>query len=153
MSDDRDLPRPVNYDDLYPGRFLKAADLKGGKVTLRIRDVRTEMLADEKGGEKLKAILHFDRTDKALVMCKTNGLCLKAMFGPSLAAWIGKRVTLYPAPRVWKGEDAIRVWGSPEIERDQVVDIILPRKRPTKMTMHAVRPQRAPDATPAEPTP
>ena len=127
MNDDRDLPRPVSYDDLYPGRFLKAADLKGGKVTLRIRDVRTEMLADEKGGEKIKAVVAFHQTDKALVLCKTNGICLREMFGRELSAWIGKRVTIFPMSNVFKGNDAIRIWGSPEIEADREVEILLPR--------------------------
>lgn len=148
---DNELPRPVSYDDLYPGRFLKAADLKGGKVTLRIREVRTEMLADERGGEKIKAVVAFERTDKAMVLCKTNGLCLKAMFGSKLSAWVGKRVTIYPVPNVFKGNDAIRIWGSHDIERDLDIDIVLPRKKPKRATMHKMAAAvRQPEPPPAD---
>ncbi len=44
---------------------------------------------------------------------RTNGECLKAMFGRDTGEWIGKRVTLYPAE--YQGETAIRVKGSPDM--------------------------------------
>jgi hypothetical protein len=71
-----------------------------------------------------------------LVTPKTNGLCLKAMFGDKLADWVGKRVTLFPS--TWNGEPAIRVWGSPDIEKDINVSIQLPRRKPIPMVMHKV---------------
>jgi len=71
-----------------------------------------------------------------LVTCKTNGLCLKAMFGDRLQNWVGKRVTLFPGE--WNGEPCIRVWGSPDIPADISVDIRLPRRKPFRMTMHRV---------------
>ena len=128
--------KPVDFDQLYPGRFLKAGELLGRKVTLTIADVDTEMLMGEDGKDKAKATLTFKETPKQLVMCKTNGLCIKEMFGKSLAEWIGKRVTLFPD--TWNGEPCIRVWGSPDIEADLDVQISLPRRRPFKKTLHHV---------------
>ena len=86
--------KPVDYDQLYPGRFIKAGELRGKKVTLTIADVDLEDLVGDDGKEKAKAIVSFRETPKKLVTCKTNGICLKEMFGKKLADWIGKRVRI-----------------------------------------------------------
>lgn len=125
--------KPKNYDDLYPGRFLKAGNFNGQKVTLTIKDYDLETLEGENGEKKAKAIIHFEETPRSLVACKTNGLCLKAMFGADLAQWVGKKVFLFPAE--WNGEPAIRIWGSPEIANDIDVEIKLPRRKPFRMVM------------------
>lgn len=130
------MPKPTNYDELYPGRFIKAGLLKGQKVTLTIKDVDLEHMEDNTGKPKAKAIISFVERPLELVACKTNGLCFKAMFGKELSAWIGKKVTLFPSQ--WNGEDAIRVWGSPDIEKTFEVNIELPRRRPFKMVMNKV---------------
>ena len=131
----RKLPKPVDFDQLYPGRFLKAGELLGKKVTLTITSVDVEELEGE-GGKKIKATLAFKETEKQMVMCKTNGLSIKAMFGKTLAGWVGKRVTIFPD--TWNGEPCIRVWGSPDLEGDLEVEVALPRRRPFKKTMHRV---------------
>jgi hypothetical protein len=127
--------KPVNYDQLYPGRFIKAGEFNGKKVTLTIADVDTEKLQGDDGKEQTKAILAFREIDRKHVCCKTNGLCMKAMFGAILKDWIGKRVVFFPD--TWNGEPAIRIWGSPDIERDVDVMVTLPRRKPFKKTMHA----------------
>jgi hypothetical protein len=132
----RKRPKPVDYDQLYPGRFIKAGELLGKKVTLTITDVDMEDLMGEDGKPKAKATVAFKETEKQLVMCKTNGLCLKGMFGKKLSDWIGKRVTLFPD--TWNNEPATRVWGSPDIAQDIEVEVSLPRRRPFKKTMHAM---------------
>lgn len=123
-----------NYDELYPGRFLKAGLFKGTKPTLTIKDVDTEQLEDNTGKPKTKAILSFVERPMELVMCKTNGICIKAMFGKELQNWIGKRVTLFAGQ--WNGEECVRVWGSPDIENDIKVEVELPRRKPFPMVMH-----------------
>jgi hypothetical protein len=128
--------KPASFDQLYPGRFLKAGTLNGQKVTLTIRDYDLEELEGEDGTKKAKAIIHFQQTPMSLVACKTNGICMREMFGSKLADWVGKRVTLFPS--TWSGEDCIRVWGSPDIDRDVNVEVKLPRRKPIKMIMHKV---------------
>lgn len=130
------IERPVDWDELYPGRFIKASDLKGKKVTLIISKVRVEELVGDKGPQ-MKGIINFEGKDKALALNKTNGLCLKAMFGRKVQEWVGHKVTLFAS--VWDGDECIRIWGSPEIKDDMPVTIALPRKRPFDMTMHAVQ--------------
>lgn len=135
----RRRPKPVDFDQLYPGRFIKAGELLGKKVTLTIAEVDTEELMGEDGAKKIKATLAFKETEKMHVMCKTNGVCLRDMFGKDLSAWVGKRITLFPD--TWNGEPCIRVWGSPDIEQDIEVTVTLPRRRPFKKTMHKMEPK------------
>lgn len=140
------IENPVDWDELYPGRFIKAGDLKK-PTTLTISRVKVEELTGDKGPQ-MKGLLFFDRTEKQLALNKTNGLCLKAMFGRMVQEWKGKRVTLHAA--TWDGEPAIRVYGSPDIEKDMEVQIALPRKRPFMMTMHAVKLNAKPAAEEGE---
>lgn len=136
MNDEpRKIPRPTTYDELYPGRFLKAADLKGKKVNLVIADVELEELQGD-DGKKVKCIISFQGKNKKLVACKTNGFCIKEMFGKEIANWIGKRVTLFED--LWNGEPCLRVWGSPDIQESLEVEISLPRRRPFKKKLHKV---------------
>jgi hypothetical protein len=130
----RKLAKPTVFDQLYAGRFLKAGELLGKKVTLTMSSVDLEELQGDDGAKKAKAIISFKETEKKLVACKTNGISIKAMFGPKLADWVGKRVTIFPD--TWNGEGCIRVWGSPDIAQDVEVEISLPRRRPFKKTMH-----------------
>jgi hypothetical protein len=124
---------PVNYDELFPGRFLKAGLLNGRDVTVKIAAVRTEDLPSETGGTKVKGILAFEGKKMELVLNRTNGEAIKAMFGPTLADWIGKRITLYPSQ--FNGEPCLRVRGSPDIAKSITFELKLPRKRPQKTTL------------------
>lgn len=125
--------KPVDWDELYPGRFLKAAELAGKKVTLTIADVDTEILEGDKGKE-LKGFLSFEKTGKQVVLNKTNGICLRAMFGRKLSEWLGKRVIFFAG--TWNGEDALRIWGSPDLKESIDVEVKLPRRKEFMMTMH-----------------
>lgn len=136
MNDTKKLPKPVDWEELYPGRFIHCADLKGKNVTLKINAVNLEELEGDKG-KQIKGILSFEKTEKSLALNKTNGICLKSMFGKKVQQWVGKRVTLMPS--TWNGDDAIRIYGSPDIAEDMQVTVALPRRRPFEMTMHAVR--------------
>ena len=131
------LAKPVDWDELYPGRFLKVGELKGKHVTLKIADVDLEELIGDKG-QQIKGVISFEKTPKKLALNKTNGLCLREMFGKKLPEWVGKRITLFPSQ--WNGEDCIRVYGSPDIAADKEIQISLPRKRPFNMTMHKTTP-------------
>ena len=134
-----ELRQPVNFDTLYPGRFLKAGNLCGQKVTLTIASVAHEKLEGEKGTE-LKAIVTFVGKEMQLVLAKTNGICIREMFGPILKDWVGKRVTFFESmvenPGPLKGQPCIRVWGSPDLPADTTIQIKLPKKKPTPMVMH-----------------
>jgi hypothetical protein len=123
----------LDYDALFPGRFLKASVFQGREVTLEISDVRIEELPSETGGMKVKGVVSFKGKKLELVLNRTNGECIKAMFGRDTGDWIGKRVTFYPTE--WNGEPCIRVKGSPDIAAPVKFELKLPRKKPKATTM------------------
>lgn len=144
------MSKGLDFDQLYPARFLKAGLLGGKDVTLTISAVKIEDLEGQKGTET-RGIMSFEKTKKQLVLNKTNGLCIKGMFGRDTGEWVGKRVTFYPAAIQFEDNDiAIRVRGSPDIEKDIQVEIKLARKKPRTMTMKKTDPkstQPAPEPT------
>ncbi len=127
--------RVVDYDQLYPGRFIKAGDLANKDVNLTIASIELEELEDQKG-KRGKGVITFRETKKQLVLNRTNGESIKAMFGRVLADWVGKRITLYPAKIESEVADiAVRIKGSPDIQSDVTFELHLARKRPRAMTM------------------
>jgi hypothetical protein len=147
----------MDFDRLFPNRFLKAGEFQKRDVTLTIGGVKLEELDGAKGKET-KAILAFRETPKQLVLNKTNGLSLKAMFGRETDAWVGKRVTLYPAEIKFEDSDlAIRVRGSPDLTANVTFELKLARKKPRSVTLQktgANQPRQSPPTpTPEQPEP
>lgn len=141
---------------LFPSRFIKSAEFQGRDVTLTIAAVVLEDLESSDGATKRKGIVGFRETDKGWVLNRTNASCLAGMFGKETDQWIGKRVTLYPAVHKdsFTGEvgTAIRVRGSPDLTADKRVEIRLPRKKPTTVTLKATGKQQQ-SPPPTEPAP
>lgn len=134
-----------HFDDLYPGRFVKAGNLNGKRPTVTIARVYHEMLAGDKGEEQ-RVVMAFSETPRQLVLCKLNGTAIRAMFGSNVQNWIGKRIVLYatnkimPMPPKRKGdtpEECIRIFGSPDIEADLAIEFTPPRRKAIPMTLKA----------------
>src|SRR6185312_6897735 len=125
----------MDFDKLYPARFMKAGEFEGKDVTLTITDVKVEELegATGKKGKGIVGFVSASGTKKELVLNRTNGECIKAMFGRDTKDWIGKRVTLYPATITDSFTDeptlAIRVRGSPDIAADKSFSAKIGRKQ------------------------
>lgn len=134
------LKKPVDWDELYPGRFLKAGQLGPRPVVFTIASVDLDLLMGDDGKEQKKGVISFRETEFQITANKTNGLCLKAMFGRDVQKWIGKRVALFQGR--WKGEPAVRIYGSPDITEDISVEIKLPKRRAETMVMHGPRKQQ-----------
>jgi len=155
------LKKPADWDELYPGRFLKAGQLGDRKPTLTISSVDVERMLDDKGQEKVKGVITFHEVPYQWALNKTNGIVLREVLGRSLEGWVGRRVTLYRGAvesGSQRGEPAVRVWGFPELERDRQISISLSRKKPFTITVHAVQArdaQRRPEVArhPTEPPP
>jgi hypothetical protein len=127
------MSKGLDFDQLFPGRFLKASIFAGRDVTLTIANVRIEDLPSETGGTKVKGILAFEGKKLELVLNRTNGEAIKAMFGRDTGEWVGKRVTFYPG--TFNGEPCIRVRGSPDLPAPLDYELKLPRKRPVKQRL------------------
>lgn len=116
------MPQDYDFDQLFPGRFIKAALLKNKMWTLTVTDIQREEMPDKKGkdGKSKKVVLSFKETDLQLILNKLNGIAIKLMFGENTRGWRGKRITFYPETGKWFGkkQQALRVWGSYDIAAD-----------------------------------
>lgn len=93
-------------DQLYPSRFLRAADLDGKPMRVTIESLKREDI----GGEQ-KVIMSFRDGTKALIVNKTNARAIAKALGDETGGWIGKSITLVSTVVDFKGDsvDAIRV--------------------------------------------
>ena len=62
----------MNSDDVFPSKYLKAADLNGRPVTVTIKSAPYETLKNPEGKEQGKTVLYFVRGKKALPLNIVN---------------------------------------------------------------------------------
>jgi len=99
----------TTIDDLFPSRYLKAADLKGQRRTLTISKITSEEVGKDK---KAEPIIYFQKCTKGLVLNKTNAKRIAEVLGSkALADWPGKSVALYSKMVEYAGDlvPAIRI--------------------------------------------
>jgi hypothetical protein len=96
--------------EVFPSRFLAAADLNGKPVTLTIESAPIETLKN-KGGEDTKTVLYFRGTKKCLPLNRTNWDNCADICGDDSDDWGGHRVTLYPTTTQFGSDvvDCIRI--------------------------------------------
>jgi hypothetical protein len=90
----------------FPSKYLKAADLNGGEVTVTIKDCIVESLGEDK-----RPVLYFAGKDKGVVLNKTNATNISDAYGGDTDEWVGKKVILYTAYVDFQGRsmEAIRI--------------------------------------------
>ncbi len=90
----------------FPSKFIKASDLQGKTVKLKMIRIEVEKLGDD-----LRPVIYFHGTDKGLVANKTNANRITAAYGRETDDWIGKDIELYPEQVEYQGRltPAIRV--------------------------------------------
>lgn len=147
----------LDYDQLFPGRFLKAGLFRAKPVTLTIEAVYMESLPKDKGGTQDRGIIRFalPKDPRELVLNKTNGEVLKSMFGPSVPGWIGKRVTFFCGRDRFGTDDvdAIRIQGSPDLKAPKRVTVTYKRRASQTFNLTVTTPAGGPAPTPTSPTP
>jgi hypothetical protein len=96
----------MRVSDAFPSNYLKATDLQGRAVTVKID--RTEM---EKIGDDRKLILYFIGKDKGMVLNKTNANNIAYIYGDDTDMWHGNEITLFEAMVDFQGKTvpAIRI--------------------------------------------
>ena len=142
------MSKIVDWDQLYPGRFWKAGLLAPDeKKVLVVSEVQVEPLETDKG-IKEKGVLTFEGEKLQLALNKTNGVCLREMFGRVPYKWVGHRFAIFSG--LWANEPCIRIWGSPELTEDKPVTIELPKRKPFVLVMHAMGGAQKPAAAPAQ---
>lgn len=96
----------MNIDTAFPSKYLKAHDLGGKTVKLKITGINVEKL-----GEDLRPVISFNGTEKTLVVNKTNANRITQSYGKETDDWIGKDIEVYPDQVEFQGRmvEAIRV--------------------------------------------
>ena len=102
-----------DFRSMYDSNYLYAFDLQGRDVTVTIANVKAAMVKNSEKEAQKKPIVFFRESKDArgLVLCKTNGKTIAAMYGNDTDGWIGKRITLFSATvdAFGKSVDAIRI--------------------------------------------
>jgi hypothetical protein len=102
----------MTRDEVFPSKFLKAADLKGKPHIVTIERAPYEMLKGLDGKDNQKIVLYFRNADKSLPLNATNfdAVC-NATGCHDTEDWPGQRIELYPTKTVMGGKvvDCIRI--------------------------------------------
>jgi hypothetical protein len=96
-----------SFSDMFPSKYLSAADLGGKPISLTIKSIKAEMMQDGTA----KPCVYFEDEPRGLILNKTNGNVLAEIFGYSTPDWYGKQIVLYPTTVDFQGKSvaAIRV--------------------------------------------
>ncbi len=98
----------TSVSELFPSRFLKAADLKGRTVKVKIKKVEVEEIGQDKDQ---KAVAYFDGVERGLVLNKTNAFAIAEIHGDPTDGWTGKEIEIFSMMVPYQGQNvaAIRV--------------------------------------------
>lgn len=78
----------------FPSDYLKAADLNGCEVTVKMDHVEIKEVGKDKD---VKPVLFFQGAEKGLVLNKTNATKISQAYGDESDEWQGKPIVLYEA--------------------------------------------------------
>jgi hypothetical protein len=101
----------MKISQVFPSKYITAADLNGKSFTLTIRTVTLEEMQTHDNKQVRKPVVWFEKAEKGFVMNVTNAHIIVALYGDETSGWTGKRITLYPTKVKAFGamQDAIRV--------------------------------------------
>ena len=85
----------MKISQLFPSKFVKAADLNGKTITLTIARLVVEELGHGPEKER-KPVLYFQKATKGLVLNRTNAMTIVTLYGDESDDWEGKRISIYP---------------------------------------------------------
>jgi hypothetical protein len=102
----------MKREEVFPSKYLKAADLKGKPHVVTIESAPYEPLKSLDGKETQKIVLYFKNAAKSLPLNATNfdAVC-DATSCFDTEDWPGQRIELYPTKTTMGGKtiDCIRV--------------------------------------------
>lgn len=96
----------ASIHDEFPSKYLKASDLQGDAVKVKIREVVRETV-----GTDTKPIMYFMGKEKGLVLNKTNALTIADAYGPDYEQWGGAIIELFAMKVEFQGRmvDGLRI--------------------------------------------
>ena len=100
----------MDINAAFPSNWLKAADLQGRSVSVKIDHVDIETVADEP-----KPVVYFQGKTKGLVLNKTNAYTISMIYGQETDSWQGAAIEIFPTQVDFQGRQvaAIRVRMAP----------------------------------------
>jgi hypothetical protein len=103
----------MNIDEAFPSKYLKASDLQGRNVTVKMGRVEREKIGNDE-----KMILYFQGKERGVVLNKTNANNIASIYGGETDDWLGKEITLVEAMVDYQGKSvpAIRMRAPPRRE-------------------------------------
>jgi hypothetical protein len=119
----------MKYNELYPSKYLKAADLEGRPQLVTIEQVKLEPVTE---GEPPKPVLKLRGLNQGLVLNKTNGATIAGFLGDDTDKWVREKIVLFPDKAQFHGKlvDCIRV-RQPKPQTNAATPI---QERPCKTT-------------------
>ena len=97
----------MNTADIYPSKYLKAADLNGGIMAATVDNFAMEEVGHP---PELRAVVYLKEC-RALICNITNKNMLESLLGTETDDWIGQQIELVSMPVTYKGDtvQAVRV--------------------------------------------
>jgi hypothetical protein len=83
----------------FPSDYLRAADLQGQKLLLKMSRVEMRDM-----GEEVKPVLFFEGKEKGLVLNKTNANTIATAYGDETGDWVGAEIVLFETPVEYQGQ-------------------------------------------------
>lgn len=84
----------AHWRKLFNEKYIGSWDLESGPVTITIAGVGHEDVVDHKGEKETVPVLSIEKTDKKLVLNKTNARTIATLHGDDTDEWVGKKVRL-----------------------------------------------------------
>jgi len=91
----------MKFNERHPSKYVQAADLKPGGVTVVLDRVAMEPVGQDK---KVKPVLYFQNASKAMVLNSTNDEEIGKLFGDDDREWRGEKIVLYPTTTTFGGK-------------------------------------------------
>jgi hypothetical protein len=100
--------KPEFASDVYP-MYLKADDLRGQAVSVKIARVDLEIFRGRDGTERPALVLSFEKARRRMILNRTQaGALCRILQSERLADWPGRAVTLSPL-RLSNGKTTIEI--------------------------------------------
>ncbi len=91
----------MNKNDIFPSKYLSAADLPEEGMTVTIRSVTEERMQD---GERKPIMAFVEAGLKCMIVNVTKWNTLAKLYGDESDDWYGKRIKIRPGEVKFKGE-------------------------------------------------
>ncbi len=96
-------------NEMFPSRFLKAADIDDGADTvLTIDSLKMETLGQGRDAQE-KWVVFFKETPKGLVLNKTNTNVIAKLYGDDTDEWAGCKIALFATEVQFKDEMVLSI--------------------------------------------